>query len=118
MDAQLKRGFLDACVLATMANGESYGYQMVKDIPDSLGISESTLYPLLKRLETKKLIKVRKAEHNGRLRKYYSLTNDGFAFLNEFIEGKQEINDVFDYVENAVSQQNSAAFVHTKPDDK
>ena len=84
MDAQLKRGFLDACVLAAMAKGESYGYQIIKDMPDSLGMSESTLYPLLKRLETKKLIEVRKAEYNGRLRKYYSLTNAGHEALEEF----------------------------------
>ncbi len=102
MDAQLKRGFLDACVLATMIDGESYGYQIIKDMPDSLGISESTLYPLLKRLETKKLIAVRKAEHNGRLRKYYSLTTKGRTFLTDFLDGKQEIEDVISFVESAV----------------
>ncbi len=102
MDAQLKRGFLDACVLAAMAHGESYGYQIIKDMPTSLGMGESTLYPLLKRLETKGLIKVRKAEHNGRLRKYYSLTKKGQDALADFLDGKQEINDVLTYVEHAV----------------
>lgn len=101
MDAQMKRGFLDACVLAAMAQGESYGYQIIKDVPASIGISESTLYPLLKRLESRKLIKVRKAEHNGRLRKYYSLTEAGHAFLAEFANDKREIDEVFDFVERA-----------------
>lgn len=101
MDAQMKRGFLDACVLAAMAQGESYGYQIIKDVPASIGISESTLYPLLKRLESRKLIKVRKAEHNGRLRKYYSLTEAGRAFLAEFANDKREIDEVFDFVERA-----------------
>ncbi|WP_282208843.1 PadR family transcriptional regulator [Parvibacter caecicola] len=101
MDTQMKRGFLDACVLAAMAQGESYGYQIIKDVPASIGISESTLYPLLKRLESRKLIKVRKAEHNGRLRKYYSLTEAGRAFLAEFANDKREIDEVFDFVERA-----------------
>ena len=101
MDAQLKRGFLDACVLATMAQGESYGYQIIKDMLPSLDMSESTLYPLIKRLESKGLIKVRKAEHNGRLRKYYSLTEKGRVNLDDFLQSKQEITDVLVYVERA-----------------
>lgn len=104
MDAQMKRGFLDACVLASMANGESYGYQIIKDVPDSLGMSESTLYPLLKRLETKGLITVRKAEHNGRLRKYYSLTDEGRETLTEFLDSRQEICAVLDYVAEALDK--------------
>lgn len=109
MDAQMKRGFLDACVLATMAQGETYGYQIVKDMPDLIGISESTLYPLLKRLETKGMIKVRKAEHNGRLRKYYSLTYAGHAFLADFLNDKKEIDGIFSFVEKAVQKQESSA---------
>lgn len=116
MDTQLKRGFLDACVLATMAQGESYGYQIIKDMPPSLGMSESTLYPLLKRLESKGLIKVRKAEHNGRLRKYYSLTKKGRGALEDFLQSKQEITDVLIYVEHAagVSAPACSATQHTE----
>ena len=51
MKAQMKRGFLEACVLAAVSGEESYGYQIVKDVPASMGFTESTLYPLLKRLE-------------------------------------------------------------------
>ena len=51
MEAQMKRGFLEACVLAAVSGEESYGYQIVKDVPASMGLTESTLYPLLKRLE-------------------------------------------------------------------
>lgn len=45
MDAQLKRGFLDVCVLASINRQDSYGYQIVKDVPSSLHLTESTLYP-------------------------------------------------------------------------
>ena len=70
MDAQLKRGFLDVCVLASINRQDSYGYQIVKDVPSSLHLTESTLYPLLKRLESAGLLTVYAIEHNGRLRKY------------------------------------------------
>lgn len=46
MDSQVKRSFLDACVLATIARGDSYGYRIVKGAPTALGLSESTLYPI------------------------------------------------------------------------
>ena len=75
MEAQMKRGFLEACVLAAVSGDESYGYQIVKDVPASMGLTESTLYPLLKRLEKAGCITARSAEHNGRLRRYYRITD-------------------------------------------
>ena len=51
MDIQLKRGLLDVCVLAAIKNEDSYGYQIIKDIKPYVEISESTLYPILRRLE-------------------------------------------------------------------
>lgn len=101
MDAQMKRGFLEACVLATLCRRESYGYQIVKDVPDILGLTESTLYPLLKRLETAGSIVARSAEHNGRLRKYYRTTDDGRARLAEFLHEKNEVMQVYRYIETA-----------------
>ena len=77
MDAQLKRGMLDICVLSAIKNKESYGYQIIKDIGEYVKISESTLYPILRRLETANYLTVRTAEHSGRLRKYYMITNYG-----------------------------------------
>ena len=50
MEAQLKRGLLEICVLATLRNSESYGYKIIKDVSNVIPISESTLYPILKRL--------------------------------------------------------------------
>ena len=50
MDAQLKRGTIEVCVLAALIDGPSYGYKIVKDLENIMGLSESTLYPVLKRL--------------------------------------------------------------------
>ena len=51
MDAQLKKGLLDVCVLVALQERDSYGYQIIKDVSPIVEISESTLYPILKRLE-------------------------------------------------------------------
>ena len=69
MDIQLKRGLLEVCVLAALQEHDSYGYQIIRDIESCIEISESTLYPILRRLETALFLRVYSVEHNGRLRK-------------------------------------------------
>ena len=113
MDAQMKRGFLEACVLATLCRQESYGYQIVKDVPEILGLTESTLYPLLKRLEGSGCIAARSAEHNGRLRKYYCTTDEGRVKLGEFLREKDEIVQVYRYVEIASGSCSGDRFENT-----
>ena len=105
MDSQVKRGFLDACVLATIARGDSYGYQIVKGAPAALGLSESTLYPILRRLKASGQVTEYAQEHNGRTRKYYSITLQGREWLAVFVEQKSEIEDVLRYIEGGVSHE-------------
>ena len=59
MEVQLKRGLLDVCVLAAIKNEDSYGYKIIKDIRPFVEISESTLYPILRRLEASEMLTVR-----------------------------------------------------------
>lgn len=108
MDAQMKRGFLEACVLSTLCRKESYGYQIVKDVPDILGLTESTLYPLLKRLEAAESISVRAVEHNGRLRKYYRTTEKGRIVLESFLREKQEVMQIYRYIEDAAGGEHAS----------
>ena len=49
LDPQMKRGLLEACVLSALARGDSYGYKIVKDLSVCVQVSESTLYPVLRR---------------------------------------------------------------------
>lgn len=98
MDAQLKRGFLEACVLASIREKDSYGYQIIKEVPMSLDLTESTLYPLLKRLEAAGFLTVRTVEHNGRLRKYYRITAEGLARIDEFVSEWDEISGIYHYI--------------------
>ena len=98
MDIQLKRGFLDVCVLAAIRSEDSYGYKIIKDMKPYIDLSESTLYTILKRLETAKMLTVRTAEHDGRLRKYYHITDEGLKHINEFRNDWQEILSIYRFV--------------------
>ena len=98
MDIQLKRGLLDVCVLAAIKNGESYGYKIIKDLKSCVSLSESTLYTILKRLENAEMLTVRSAEHDGRLRKYYKITDAGRLRIEEFKNDWKEIMSIYSFV--------------------
>ena len=98
MDIQLKRGLLDVCVLAAIKNEDSYGYNIIKDMKPYIELSESTLYTILKRLETAEMLTVRTAEHGGRLRKYYRITAAGIKRIEEFKEEWKEILSIYRFV--------------------
>lgn len=94
MDVQIKKGVLDACVLYAISKGESYGYKIIIDLNGIIEISESTLYPILKRLETNGALTTRTAEYNGRLRRYYRITPEGTKKLKELKRDFEEIQKI------------------------
>ena len=98
MDIQLKRGLLDVCVLSAIQKEDSYGYQIIKDLKPYVELSESTLYPILRRLETAKLLAVYSMPHNGRLRKYYRITPAGLQRIEEFKQEWQEILSIYHFI--------------------
>lgn len=98
MDIQLKRGLLDVCVLAAIKNEDSYGYKMIKDMKSYIELSESTLYTILKRLETANMLTVRTTEHEGRLRKYYHITPKGLERIEDFKDEWKEIFSIYQFV--------------------
>lgn len=98
MDTQLKRGLLDVCVLAAIRSEDSYGYKIIKDMKPYVAMSESTLYTILKRLEMADMLTVRTAEHGGRLRKYYHITEQGRKRMEEFKEEWKEIVSIYRFV--------------------
>lgn len=106
MDIQLKRGVLEVCVLAVLRRGDSYGYQLVRDVSEWIPISESTLYPILKRLEGSGAVTVYSVEHNGRLRKYYRITESGVNKINDFISEWKELMAVYRAIENEMEGMN------------
>lgn len=104
MDAQLKRGVLDACVLSALLRERSYGYRIIKSLAPVVEISESTLYPILKRLETAGYLTVQSLEHGGRLRKYYGITQSGKARLLQFVAEWEGIADIYQYIQREVNR--------------
>ena len=98
MDVQLKRGLLDVCVLAAIKNEDSYGYKIIKDMKPQVELSESTLYTILKRLENSNMLTVWTAEHGGRLRKYYRITDAGIKRIEEFKEDWTQIESIYKFV--------------------
>lgn len=98
MDIQLKRGLLDVCVLAAIKDEDSYGYKIIKDLKPYVELSESTLYTILKRLEAASMLTVRTAEHDGRLRKYYHITDAGHRRIEEFKSEWKEVISIYQFV--------------------
>ena len=98
MDIQLKKGLLDLCVLKSLEYKESYGYQIIKDISSYVEISESTLYPILKKLENNKMLESYTKEYNTRLRKYYKITSLGKDKIKDFINQWEKINIIYNFI--------------------
>ena len=98
LDPQLKRGLLDICILAALRRGDSYGYQLIRDLENCVTISESTLYPILRRLESAGSLRVYTVEHNSRLRKMYAITPAGEEQIRSFLSSWQEIQTMYDFI--------------------
>lgn len=98
MDAQLKRGVLDVCVLTAIKNEDSYGYKIIKDVKPVLELSESTLYTILKRLEESRMLVVKTVIHEGRVRKYYHITEIGLRRIEDFKNEWKELMDIYSFI--------------------
>ncbi len=98
MDAQLKKGLLEICVLSAIKKQESYGYKIISDLAPYVEISESTLYPILRRLESAGAVKTRSAEFNGRLRRYFSITPIGLSKIDGFIKAMESFEKIKEFI--------------------
>ena len=84
MKTQLKKGTLDMCVLAVLARGDSYAYELVSTLSKTMEISEGTIYPLMRRLQAEAWVSTYLVEStSGPPRKYYTLTDLGRRSLQE-----------------------------------
>ncbi len=104
MDIQLKRGSLDVCVLASLLNEDSYGYKIIQSLSPVMDISESTLYPILRRLESNGCLTSYSVEHNGRLRKFYSITDDGREKIREYLLDFKELMKIYEYIAEEIKK--------------
>lgn len=102
LDPQMKRGILDICVLSVLCRGDSYGYRIIKDLARCVEVSESTLYPILRRLEASDCLETYSVVHNGRLRKFYSVTEAGHEQVHVFLESWPELAAMHDFIKESV----------------
>ena len=80
IEIQLKKGALELCVLALLSKHDSYAYEIASQLSDSIGMGEGTIYPLMRRLQTDRLVETYLVESPaGPSRKYYRLTDAGRA---------------------------------------
>lgn len=98
MDAQLKKGLLDVCVLSAIETEESYGYKIISTLAPHIEISESTLYPILRRLEASGAVTTRNVEYNGRLRKYFKITGIGLKKIRDFEDDMKDFLKISAFV--------------------
>lgn len=98
MDLQLRRALLEVSVLTVLRRRDSYGYQIIKDVSRYIEISESTLYPILRRLEADQMLECYSVTHQGRLRKYYRITAKGGRRVVEFAADMGEAQKVLDFI--------------------
>ena len=100
-NSQLLKGILEGCVLAIIAEGETYGYEIIGELEKAgfEDIGEGTLYPVLTRLDKNKLIRCRRAKSPlGPVRKYYSITEQGLGRIEEFKSEWNEIVSIYKYI--------------------
>ncbi len=82
IDIQLKKGVLGFCVLAVLARGENYAYEIASQLSAAIGMGEGTIYPLMRRMQSDGLVETYLVESStGPSRKYYRLTRSGHQAL-------------------------------------
>jgi len=84
MSFQVGAALLDACVLAILQNEDTYGYVLTQNVKEILNVSESTLYPVLRRLQKENYLTAYDKPYDGRNRRYYQITDEGKEKLNEY----------------------------------
>ncbi len=89
---------LDAIVLSVVSQGEAYGYKITQDVREIMDVSESSLYPVLRRLQKDGFLETYDMEFQGRNRRYYKITSNGMILLdkyrNEWIEFTKSVNEI------------------------
>jgi PadR family transcriptional regulator PadR len=98
---QLGSALLDACVLAVLSRGDTYGYELTQNIRGVIEVSESTLYPVLRRLQKDQMLITYDSPFNGRNRRYYQITSLGLQHLAYLRESWQQFKAAVEYLLNA-----------------
>ena len=96
MSFPLAGALLDGCVLAMLSRGDAYGYALTQSLQKAADISESTLYPVLRRLQKEQYLEPYDSPYAGRNRRYYKITADGRQKLTHIQEEWVEFKGIID----------------------
>lgn len=86
MTFQLGAALLDTCVLSVLSREDAYGYKLTQEVREVMDISESTLYPVLRRLQKDECLEIYDMPYQGRNRRYYKITTRGRDVLEVYLE--------------------------------
>lgn len=100
MAFKIESSLLDACALSILRRGDTYGYEITQEMKKAIAISESTLYPVLRRLQKEGLCRTYDKPHQGRNRRYYSITKNGEVKLLEYRKQWDEYRTAIDALMN------------------
>ncbi len=96
----ISSALLDSLVLSVVKKEDTYGYKITQSLREVVDISESTLYPVLRRLQKDECLEVYDREYQGRNRRYYKITDKGISQLQLYIEEwklhKKKIDKIFE----------------------
>ncbi|MCL2820485.1 MAG: PadR family transcriptional regulator [Oscillospiraceae bacterium] len=98
MSFQVGAALLDACVLAILIKEDAYGYVLTQNVKEILNVSESTLYPVLRRLQKEDYLTTYDMPFDGRNRRYYQITDKGREKLNEYLSEWDEYKKKVDKI--------------------
>jgi Predicted transcriptional regulators len=98
MDIQIPTTLLDGVVLATLSREEMYGYSLTKAVQERLDISESTLYPVLRRLKKNGSLETYDVPFDGRMRRYYRITDFGKEELSHLLDDWEVFKRIIDSI--------------------
>ena len=98
MAIQITGTLLDSCVLALLVKEDAYGYSLTQKMKETLDVSESTLYPVMRRLQMDECLTTYDESYNGRNRRYYKITEKGEStlkvYLDEWKVFKQKVDSI------------------------
>jgi len=86
MANQITGTLLDSCVLALLVKEDAYGYSLTQKMKETLDVSESTLYPVMRRLQMDECLTTYDESYNGRNRRYYKITEKGESTLKIYLD--------------------------------
>ena len=105
----MKKGVLEALVLAILKEGDTYGYELSERVAGIVEVAQTALYPVLRRLEAQGMLEMYSVAHNGRLRRYYRITKKGRDKWRENIRELSELQAMIDAIVKGVDSHGRRA---------